>query len=66
MNRFPRLNWPLGALVGVGSASLIALTLRVHDWVVMTDELQYSKLATHIGISRATRVTSEDRFSMRW
>jgi hypothetical protein len=33
------------------AAALTVLTLRVRDWVVMTDELQYAKLATHIGQS---------------
>jgi hypothetical protein len=28
---------------------LAVLDFRVRDWVVMTDELQYAKLATHIG-----------------
>jgi hypothetical protein len=46
---FLRLNRSLIALVLLGAAALAALTLRVRDWVVMTDELQYAKLATHIG-----------------
>jgi hypothetical protein len=49
MRAFRGLNWPLAAVAVVGWASLAALTLRVRDWVVMTDELQYAKLATHIG-----------------
>ena len=49
MVAFLRLNRSLIALVLLGSAALAALTLRVRDWVVMTDELQYAKLATHIG-----------------
>jgi hypothetical protein len=33
-----------------GSAALLAVgTSRVHEWVVMTDELLYAKLARHIG-----------------
>jgi hypothetical protein len=46
---FLRLNRSLIALVLLGTGVLAALTLRVRDWVVMTDELQYAKLATHIG-----------------
>ena len=46
---FLRLNRSLLALVLLGAGALAALTLRVRDWVVMTDELQYAKLATHIG-----------------
>jgi hypothetical protein len=33
----------------LAAAILGVLASRVRDWVVMTDELQYSKLATHIG-----------------
>src|SRR5436190_19368114 len=46
---FLRRNGSLIALVLLGAGALAALTLRVRDWVVMTDELQYAKLATHIG-----------------
>jgi hypothetical protein len=46
---FLRLNRSLIALVLLGAGALAALTLRVRDWAVMTDELQYAKLATHIG-----------------
>jgi hypothetical protein len=46
---FLRVNRSLIALVLLGTGALAALTLRVRDWVVMTDELQYAKLATHIG-----------------
>lgn len=49
MLAFLRLNRCLIALLLLGAAALAALTLRVRDWVVMTDELQYAKLATHIG-----------------
>lgn len=39
----------LGAIVA-GSSALLALgTSRVHEWVVMTDELLYAKLARHVG-----------------
>ena len=37
------------ALVGVAAAVLAFLASRIRDWGVMTDELQYAKLATHIG-----------------
>jgi hypothetical protein len=40
---------PLCGLAVFAAAALAALASRVHDWVVMTDELQYTKLATHIG-----------------
>ena len=40
---------PLFALFGVSAAVLASLASRVGDWVVMTDELQYAKLATNIG-----------------
>jgi hypothetical protein len=40
---------PLLALFTVSAAVLALLASRVRDWVVMTDELQYAKLATHIG-----------------
>src|SRR5260370_9276348 len=39
----------VGALCAVAAAALADLAWRVRDWVVMTDELQYVKLATHIG-----------------
>ena len=35
--------------MAVAAAALVVLATRVRDWVVMTDELQYAKLATHIG-----------------
>src|SRR5919201_4604720 len=37
------------ALFAAAAAVLAVLASRVRDWVVMTDELQYAKLATHIG-----------------
>ena len=41
----------LGAIV-VGASALIAVgTTRVHEWVVQTDEMLYTKLARHIGHS---------------
>jgi hypothetical protein len=40
---------PVLALFTVSAAALAFLASRVRDWVVMTDELQYTKLATHIG-----------------
>jgi hypothetical protein len=40
---------PLLALFAISAAVLGLLASRVRDWVVMTDELQYAKLATHIG-----------------
>jgi hypothetical protein len=46
---FLRLNRALAALVLLGAGTLAILASRVRDWVVMTDELQYAKLATHIG-----------------
>jgi hypothetical protein len=39
----------LVAVVLVAGVALADLAWRVRDWVVMTDELQYAKLATHIG-----------------
>src|SRR5438067_8594149 len=39
----------LVALFAAAAAVLAVLASRVRDWVVMTDELQYAKLATHIG-----------------
>jgi hypothetical protein len=39
----------LVALFASAAAVLAVLASRVRDWVVMTDELQYAKLATHIG-----------------
>jgi len=39
----------LTAIVAGASALLAVGTLRVHEWVVMTDELLYAKLARHIG-----------------
>jgi hypothetical protein len=40
---------PLASLGVLTAATLAVLASRVRDWVVMTDELQYAKLATHIG-----------------
>src|SRR5262249_47012966 len=40
-----------GVLFAVAAGALVVLATRVRDWAVMTDELQYSKLATHIGHS---------------
>jgi hypothetical protein len=39
----------LAGLFAATAAVLVVLSTRVRDWVVMTDELQYAKLATHIG-----------------
>ena len=39
----------LAGLFAIAAAALGVLATRVRDWVVMTDELQYAKLATHIG-----------------
>src|SRR5262249_7009756 len=44
-----RNSLPLAGLVALAAAALAFLSSRVRDWVVMTDELQYAKLATHIG-----------------
>ncbi len=42
--------WTALTAVVAGSAALLAIgTSRVHEWVVMTDELLYAKLARHIG-----------------
>ncbi|MHB8643956.1 MAG: hypothetical protein ACYDA3_13840 [Gaiellaceae bacterium] len=49
MSALLRLNRSLTAVVLVAAAALADLAWRVRDWVVMTDELQYAKLATHIG-----------------
>lgn len=46
---FLRQNRALLALVLLAAAVLAVLNSHVRDWVVMTDELQYAKLATHIG-----------------
>jgi hypothetical protein len=40
---------PLASLCVLTAAALAVLASRVRDWLVMTDELQYAKLATHIG-----------------
>src|SRR5262245_38249767 len=40
---------PVAGLAVAAGAILGALAWRIRDWVVMTDELQYTKLATHIG-----------------
>ena len=40
---------PVASLAVVAAAALAVLASRVRDWIVMTDELQYAKLATHIG-----------------
>ena len=45
-----RLPWlALAGIVAVSSALLAAGTSRVEEWVVMTDELLYAKLAAHMG-----------------
>jgi hypothetical protein len=49
MSPLRRLNVPLAALVTVAAGVLAVLASRVRDWVVMTDEMQYAKLATAIG-----------------
>jgi hypothetical protein len=46
---FFRVNRALIALVLLAGGALAVLTSYARDWVVMTDELQYAKLATHIG-----------------
>jgi hypothetical protein len=43
-----RLNLPLVTLVAGVAVTLAVLASRVRDWVVMTDELQYAKLASAI------------------
>jgi hypothetical protein len=40
-----RLEWRLGLLVGVISATLAIVVAHAHDWFVMTDELLYERLA---------------------
>jgi hypothetical protein len=44
-----RPHLPLALVFAAAAAVLGVLSSRVRDWVVMTDELQYAKLATHIG-----------------
>jgi hypothetical protein len=39
----------VSAIVVGGSALLAIGTMRVHEWVVQTDEMLYAKLARHIG-----------------
>jgi hypothetical protein len=39
---------PLASLAALSAATLSVLASRVHDWIVMTDELQYAKLATNV------------------
>jgi hypothetical protein len=39
----------LALLFAVAAAALAALAVHVRDWVVMTDEMQYAKLATAFG-----------------
>jgi hypothetical protein len=41
----------LAAIVAATSALLSAGTTRVHEWVVMTDEMLYTKLARHMGVT---------------
>lgn len=48
MPRLRRLNLPLVTLVAGAAVTLAVLASRVRDWVVMTDELQYAKLASAI------------------
>ncbi len=48
MTLLRRLNVPLTVLVAGGALTLAVLASRVRDWVVMTDELQYAKLALAI------------------
>lgn len=43
------LNWPLVAILVVGSAFSIYYTTQISDWLVMTDELLYVKLAQNVG-----------------
>ena len=43
-----RLNLPLVALVAGAAVTLAVLSSFVRDWIVMTDELQYAKLASAI------------------
>lgn len=45
-NLFRRPLTQLALLVVAFASGLAALTWRIRDWVVMTDELQYAKLAT--------------------
>ncbi len=44
-----RLNWCLLAITLGGSLFVAYYTVRVNQWTVMSDELQYSKLALNIG-----------------
>jgi len=46
---FRRNTIALGTLVASAAVALAVLASRVRDWVVMTDELQYAKLASAIG-----------------
>jgi hypothetical protein len=39
----------LAGLLLLAMGALVALASRVRDWAVMTDEMQYAKLATNIG-----------------
>ncbi len=41
-----RRYWPLAGIVAAAAVTLAVLATRVRDWIVMTDELQYAKLAT--------------------
>lgn len=48
--RLPARPWLGVAAIVAGSSALLAVgTVRVKEWVVMTDELLYSKLADHTG-----------------
>jgi hypothetical protein len=45
-----RRHWlALGAIVAGASALIAVGTTRVHEWVVQTDEMLYTKLARHMG-----------------
>src|SRR5215210_5472151 len=48
MTLLRRSNVPLTVRVVGGALTLAVLASRVRDWVVMTDELQYAKLASAI------------------
>ena len=50
----------VAGLFAAAAAVLAVLAARVRDWVVMTDELQYAKLATHIGQTLSPLPTLRD------
>jgi hypothetical protein len=53
--------WGVLTAIVLGSAALLAVgTARVHEWVVMTDELLYAKLARHIGTTGSPLPTVHD------